>query len=97
MVLRVDAGSRVASFIVFRILGITRSFADVLNWFFVYAAVSSPQPRDRLSGLSTSSLITIVGKPRQVPVAARSKALVCGRSLAGVWNCVFESLRMSVS
>ena len=45
-----------------RILGITLSFADVLNLFFVYAAVSSPKPRDIVRGPPTSSLIIVVGK-----------------------------------
>lgn len=45
-----------------RILGITLWFADVLNLFFVYAAVSSPKPRDSVRDPPTSSLIIAVGK-----------------------------------
>jgi len=45
---------------VLRILGITRSFADVLSLFFVHAAVSSPKAPHSVRGPPTSSLV--VGK-----------------------------------
>jgi len=77
-----------------RILGITRIFADVLNLFFVYTAVSSPKPRDSLRGPPTSFLLIVVGKAvKGGSQRPRGMSLVCGRSLSGVWNCVFEFLR----
>jgi hypothetical protein len=55
---------------VLRILGITHSFADVLNVIFVYATVSSPKPRDSVRNPPTSSLIIVV---RKAAVKARSQ------------------------